>query len=196
MNPLLSITAALVCAASMIAKVIAQCPAGYQLTCTKVAEPAGPLAQASDAMLTYHNALRAKHQAPALAWDKQLEAAAKDWASQCKFMHSGSAGQGENLFAVGGAVTGSPADMALQTWYDEIQAYNFANPGYSPATGHATQMLWRDSKLLGCAMQRCPSLGASLGWGPDTSIVVCRYAPPGNVVGYFQYNVLPPSYHR
>jgi hypothetical protein len=70
------------------------------------------------------------------------------------------------------------------------RSYNFSTPGFSAATGHATQVLWVGSTQLGCAVAtRCETVS-----GLDQSLntlVVCRYAPPGNVLGQFTANVLP-----
>ena len=67
-------------------------------------------------------------------------------------------------------------------WYDEIKDYDFSNPGFGYNTGHFTQVVWKGSKTLGC--------GIATG---KYSWVVCRYGPPGNMMGDFPENVLPPK---
>ena len=69
----------------------------------------------------------------------------------------------------------------MQAWYDEIKSYDYSSGQYSSATGHATQLLWKSSAELGC------------GWAPGCQLFVCHYSPPGNVIGNFLDNVLPPS---
>lgn len=166
-----------------------QCPFGYELTCQRAAT--NNASSNNNTMLAMHNAFRERHRAPALSWDSMLEADATQWARQCMFAHSGAAGQGENLYAISAAApTASSMSMAVQTWYDEIKLYAFASPGFSAATGHATQLLWRATRRLGCAVQTCAN-GLNLGWGPVSQFVVCRYAPPGNVLNEFAQNVLP-----
>jgi hypothetical protein len=59
--------------------------------------------------------------------------------------------------------------------------YDYASGSYSSATGHATQLLWRASTQLGC------------GWAAGCQLLVCRYSPPGNVLGEFAQNVMPPA---
>jgi hypothetical protein len=76
--------------------------------------------------------------------------------------------------------------------YDEIRYYNFNNPGFSSATGHSTQVVWRSSTSLGCAVQSCNNGLSGAGYS-QASLVVCRYSPAGNVLGSFPANVLPPS---
>ena len=67
----------------------------------------------------------------------------------------------------------------MASWYDEIAKYDFAAPGFSQKTGHFTQVVWRNSKELGCAKASCS--------GKD--YWVCRYSPPGNIAGQFPENV-------
>ena len=67
-------------------------------------------------------------------------------------------------------------------WYDEVDRYNYNNPGFSGATGHFTQVVWKDTKKLGCAISNCPGQG---------DIYVCHYDPAGNYAGQFEENVLP-----
>jgi len=129
------------------------------------------------AMLSTHNAARSKHCAPALKWSAQIAASAQAWANGCTFSHQANSGYGENLFW-GTAGAYSP-QVAVANWYGEVAAYDFAAPGFGQKTGHFTQIVWRNSKELGCAKASCP--------GRD--YWVCRYSPPGNVAGQFPENV-------
>ena len=38
---------------------------------------------------------------------------------------------------------------AVTNWYNEFEQYNFAQPGFSLATGHFTQVVWKASTKLG-----------------------------------------------
>lgn len=58
--------------------------------------------------------------------------------------------------------------------YGQINQYNFAAPGFNPASGMFTQIVWADTQKIGCAV----SSGCSL------STVVCQYYPAGEVAGY------------
>jgi hypothetical protein len=60
-------------------------------------------------------------------------------------------------------------------------------PAYLPAS---LQVVWKSSRLLGCAAQLCPSGVANTPFSAGT-LIVCRYSPPGNIVGQFDSNVLP-----
>ena len=61
--------------------------------------PPPPPPPPSDAttILSLHNAARAKHSAPALAWDTAAASSAASWVAKCNFQHSGSSKYGENL---------------------------------------------------------------------------------------------------
>jgi len=128
-------------------------------------------------MLDAHNADRARHCAPPLAWSAEVAATAQRWADRCVFTHDRDNRLGENL-AWG---TRLSARDAVGLWYNEAGNYNFRAPGFSAATGHFTQLIWRDSRLLGCGRASCQG----------QSFYVCRYGPPGNVEGRYQANVAP-----
>ncbi|KAK3844494.1 MAG: CAP domain-containing protein, partial [Linnemannia gamsii] len=72
----------------------------------------------------------------------------------------------------------------IAAWYDEHTQYNYNGGGFSGATGHFTQVVWKGSKRIGCAKKFCP--------GSNWTIYICNYDPPGNVSGQFQENVSPP----
>ena len=76
----------------------------------------------------------------------------------------------------------------MQAWYSEVSAYNYAAPGFSAATGHFTQLVWKASTSVGCGVSNCGT--AKPGILP--AYVVCRYAPAGNMLGAFAANVLAP----
>jgi uncharacterized protein YkwD len=157
------------------------CSPAIQETLLSGAPAAHPEAQE---MLALHNAKRRVHCAPELTWSSELAAAAQAWADRCEFAHaprSVNPSQGENL-ARGAGSLGTPAHI-FGLWYDEVRQYDFGTPGFKKGTGHFTQIVWRGTRQLGCAVASCG--GRSL-W-------VCRYAPAGNIVnpGYFEKNVLP-----
>jgi len=128
----------------------------------------------AQALLNAHNAYRAKHCVPGLTWSTQLAAEAQQWADACPsngFKHSPGAWQGENGYGENLSWgTNQSAQGAVDNWYREISQYNFNAPAYSNAVGHFTQLIWRNSKQLGCGMSVCN--GANY-W-------VCRYSPTGN----------------
>lgn len=145
------------------------------LTCGPIAPASGGhLTAEQQALLDAHNAYRAKHCVPALTWSDQAAAAAAQWASGCqqdsqgRFVHESQDVYGENL-AWGAGLSGH---AAVDLWYNEINNYNFAAPVYTdnPQVGHFTQLVWRTTTQVGCAMKVCNG----------QNFWVCRYLPPGN----------------
>jgi glioma pathogenesis-related protein 2 len=134
--------------------------------------------------LTNHNSYRATHRAPALVWDDAAASRAKITADTCRFEHYPQ-GDGENLAYTTNPDLAASLAWAVKAWYDEVQYYNYASPGFSSQTGHFTQVVWKASARLGCYARRCAGMAS----GRDASYVVCHYAPPGNVQGQFAANV-------
>jgi uncharacterized protein YkwD len=139
------------------------------------------------ALVAAHNRVRAKHCAPPLAWSKELAAIAQKWADHlrdegCGFEHS-TTDYGENLAA--GTVGALDAGGVVGMWYGEIAKYDFRKGGFSMETGHFTQVVWRDTKHVGCGTSRCNGM----------EIWVCNYDPPGNVEGEYRENVKSESCH-
>jgi uncharacterized protein YkwD len=131
--------------------------------------------------LSFHNKLRAQHNAPRLIWDESLAQFARTYASQCHFEHSHGK-YGENLAA------GYPTVSAgINAWYSENKNYSYFFPGFSSKTGHFTQIVWKSSKRLGCAFVECNGMHGTPG-----KFLVCEYSPAGNVIGRrsFSENVL------
>ncbi len=139
-------------------------------------------------ILAEHNRLRAEHCAPPLTWSPELASIAQQWADGlaargCSLAHSG--GQhGENLFmATAGART---AAEVVGVWYSEKEHYRFGSGGFSMRTGHFTQVVWAQSRALGCANVSCGGM----------DLWVCNYDPPGNIEGQYRDNVLPTTCRR
>ncbi|CAK5265910.1 unnamed protein product [Mycena citricolor] len=133
--------------------------------------------------LDIHNTERAKFGAGTMTWNNTLEAAAQKWANNCVFQHSGgSLGPfGENLSAGTGSFD-IPAGM--QGWIDEQPQYSSSNPQPS----HWTQMVWKNSVELGCAVATCDNIFDFSKFGAS-KFYVCEYFPQGNIIGQFAQNV-------
>lgn len=103
------------------------------------------------AALKAHNDYRAKHSAPALTWDSDLAASAQSANEkfQCAMQHSGA---GENL---AGGYTDVVA--AVAAWYNENKDFNYQSGGFGENTGHFTQVVWKSTTHLGCAINSCGS---------------------------------------
>ena len=134
-------------------------------------------------MLSLHNAYRAKANASPLSWSSTLAKGAQEWADYlrdnegCAMRHPTS-GEEKNRYLSGNSwgqnlmsATRGSAQMAVDGWGPS------ECPGYSPTaqgvqgTGHFTQMVWKDTREIGCAKASCDG----------SSIWVCNYSPAGNV---------------
>ena len=138
-------------------------------------------------LLASHNKARAEVGLAPLVWSDRLAMYAQEWADHLASTsrrtehrpHSGTWKQehGENLF-MGTAGYYGVAD-AVAMWEREEVAYDGGAIGGSNvhACGHYTQLVWRNTKSIGCAKVECAG----------NVIIVCNYDPPGNVLGQTPY---------
>jgi pathogenesis-related protein 1 len=151
-------------------------PYGGPVTPPAADRSPGSLARA---MLDAHNAVRARVGVPPLEWSPQLAAVAQSWANQLiatrRFAHSQNGRYGENLYTISGSAA-SPAQV-VAAWADEARGYNVATNSCAGVCGHYTQVVWRATRSVGCAVAG----------EPGREVWVCEYDPPGNVVGYRPY---------
>ncbi len=140
---------------------------------------AGVSTAEQQAILELHNKYRAQHCVPPVEWSAELAAAAQHYADKCWISHNShkARGIGENL-AWGGE---RDAASAVDAWYKEVKNYPFNRPAFVSGTGHFTQMIWKDTKQIGCGVAKC-YFGTVRFW-------VCRYTPQGNWDGKFGQNV-------
>ena len=141
-------------------------------------------------LLNRHNLYRSKHQAPSLQRLSSLESIAQSYSRKLVslgyLVHSSNTlnGEyiGENLYM--GYNAGYLGTSPVDSWYEEISKYSFAKSDYIKGTGHFTQVVWKNSKQLGCGV----ACGSN-----DYCYVTCNYYPGGNYLGEFRENVLPLS---
>lgn len=131
-----------------------------------------------------HNAERAALGAPPMVWDPTLAAAADAYAAELamtdRWGHSRPdqrRDQGENLWM------GTRGYFALEKMVGEWAAEkamfragvfpNVSKTGSWHDVGHYTQMVWPETRRVGCALR------SSRKW----DYLVCRYAAAGNVTG-------------
>ena len=130
-------------------------------------------------MLAAHNAVRARVGTAPLAWSDPLAARSQDWAdtlqARGQFAHRPNSPYGENLFEIAGAAA-SPAQV-VEAWAGESRNYDYSSNRCRGMCGHYTQIAWRDTKEVGCAVAR----------GRGRDVWVCDYDPPGNWVGRRPY---------
>lgn len=146
----------------------------------------GRINHLEDRVLASHNRERAKLEIPPLEWDDQLAQDAQTWGRQIarigylKHYPDNPADldpQGENLWA--GTRGYYSAESMVGLWTAEQKNFK---PGIFPDNtttgeledvGHYTQLMWRSSHKVGCALIR----------GRADEFLVCRYSEGGNVIG-------------
>ncbi len=119
-----------------------------------------------------------------LVWNDRLRASAQGWADHLAatgaFEHAPenhADPEGENLWA--GTKGYYSAEAMVDGW---IREKRFFKPGTFPANsvtgrvadvGHYTQLMWRHTGQVGCAMAT----------GRSEDVLVCRYSDAGNYIG-------------
>lgn len=149
--------------------------------------------------LNAHNGVRTKHGLKPLKWSDKLAAYSQQWADHlgtgesCRMYHrSGSPPHGENLYISSATVwTIDNKEVSreknqvsirnvVKAWTDEEKWYNYQSNSCTPGQqcGHYTQIVWRETTEVGCAVKFC---------GDQSQNWVCSYNPPGNIVGRRPY---------
>lgn len=121
-----------------------------------------------------------------MSWNESLVETARAHTEQCRFQHSGRAG--ENIYAhsldYGDIVEG------IRLWTEEYQYYDYDTNSSTNGSliGHYTQVVWDRSTQVGCASTRCMAIYDSRGkkmW--MGTIYTCHYNEPGNYLGQQPY---------
>jgi len=148
----------------------------YTLLLVLCAQGADPLAQD---MLVAHNAYRERLGLRKLVWSDKLAKVAQAWADKLikrgKLEHQQLPATGENLFEVTGG--GATPDDVVHDWASESLDYEYASNRCHSMCGHYTQIVWRNTHEVGCAVARTER----------REVWVCEYSPPGNLQGQRPY---------
>ena len=123
-------------------------------------------------MVEEHNKVREKVGSPGLVWSNELEQYAQQWANHLagdKRWSSGTRGEQQV----------SPAQV-VQSWAGEEADYFYSTNSCKSGKvcGHFTQVVWKQTKSVGCGRAVCPD---------KSHIWVCNYDPPGNLLGQKPY---------
>ena len=138
-----------------------------------------PLAREPREILAGHNAARAKVGVEPLEWSDALARYAEQWAETLlrkgEFRHRDQKRYGENLFMITGG--SAPASSVVRSWVAEAGNYDYRANRCRGVCGHYTQIVWRDTRRVGCGVAR----------GRGREVWVCNYDPPGNWIGERPY---------
>jgi hypothetical protein len=150
--------------------------------------------------LTSHNSVRARLGLKPLYWSNKLARYAQQWANhqantqncymQHRPHHNGPFKQiyGENLFWASpkrwsdGKVELQQISIGevIKSWADEDVDYDYNSNSCRAGAqcGHYTQIVWRETQKVGCAIAVCPD---------KSQLWVCNYDPAGNYIGERPY---------
>lgn len=138
----------------------------------------------ADRLLARHNNERVAMGIAPLKWDERLAGRAQRWANYLaatgRFEHAPERQdepEGENLWAgTRGAFT---LERMVDAWIREKRYFtpglfpNNSSTGNVSDIGHYTQLMWRETGEVGCAIAR----------GREEDVLVCRYSDAGNYIG-------------
>lgn len=152
-------------------------------------------------ILASHNQVRAQYNQQPLSWSDSLANYAQQWVNHlaktqnCEMIHrpneNGGPFQqihGENLFwaspeelssGVKKLQTFHPTEV-VRAWAEEVQFYDYQSNQCQTGQdcGHFTQMVWHESRQVGCAKAICSD---------KSQIWACNYHPRGNYIGEWPY---------
>jgi hypothetical protein len=154
-----------------------------------------------EGMTAAHNATRAALQLPALDWSTALADYAQQWADtlagSCDaIVHRSDGVYGENIAMRNSSrlTVEYSAEEAVLAWAEEEMCWGFGSIRgsetcdtsctdalFSSGCGHYTQLVWRNTRSLGCGYASCQTGRSTM------EIWVCNYDPPGNYIGQEPY---------
>ncbi|MBF0442204.1 MAG: hypothetical protein HQK54_09885, partial [Oligoflexales bacterium] len=160
--------------------------------------------------VSLHNYYRKQHKADPFIWSSDLRKSAQWWANNCPQPSDNNPhedadrkGLGENIYYTSDTSFKPGAKQAVDKWYGERTIYerfsrnysinypldaaqfNADNASSSTRYSHFTQIVWTDTKQIGCALSFCAGYA-------NQYVIVCRYSPRGNIYGSFQAKVKKP----
>ena len=145
-----------------------------------------PIYLMKNSCLYFHNLKRLDHGCPALEISEELCKYSQSWANNLAnkddFIHSDCLWNekriGENLANY--KKDKLNGEIVVNGFYEEIKNYNFDNPSYSESTANFSQLIWKETKLLGVGVATAKD---------GSFIVVLNYYPPGNIINKFETEV-------
>jgi len=141
-------------------------------------------------------------------WDPALAMVAQNYADECHYEHNpdrsddfvalkefasyevtlASKSVGENIFAHSSKTTSLEelAAWGMTAFFDEYADYTYSSGDCSGVCGHYTQIVWAETRYIGCGIAVCDSLtgideGDETYWTENGGVFgVCNYGKAGN----------------
>ena len=130
-------------------------------------------------MVTAHASIRSRLGLAPLVWSNRLAAYAQQWAETLvatgDFNPHRDPPFGENLYEITGGFS-TPYDV-VNAWAAESANFDFRRNSCSARCGHYTQVVWRETRSVGCGVAR----------KDRREVWVCSYDPAGNIIGERPY---------
>ena len=161
--------------------------------------PHPPTTGSGSIVLPMINDARAEHcNTPPLQWDRELAAAAQEYAETCPSGHDDTLPHylGETV-----AFNAHPYaylveseqrwSEVISSWHDEqVKSFNFTTGTSTAKMSDFTQLVWNETTHVGCGYYReCHNVYASSGM--YNNVAICRFSPRGNTPDGFIAHVAP-----
>ncbi|KAB1208617.1 Basic form of pathogenesis-related protein 1 [Morella rubra] len=149
------------------------------LKATFISETALLIQNSNKDFLDAHNEARASVGVGPMTWDDKLATDALNYAKKrindCAMEHS----MGPYSENIAGGIASTTAVEGVNLWVEEKKFYDYkSNSCVGGECRHYTQVIWRDTKYVGCARVYCKTGGI---------FIICDYDPPGNNDGERPY---------
>lgn len=141
--------------------------------------------------IAVHNKWRAEVGTPTIKWSATLATTAQGWANNLKgrgcVMEHSTTNLGENLYwasetrsEAGATAQAITPTQVTDAWGNEKQDYSYDTNTCAAGKqcGHYTQVVWKTTTEVGCAMAICDD---------KSQVWVCNYSPAGNFTGQKPY---------
>eukprot|EP01084_Bolivina_argentea_P018942 35238_1 len=143
-----------------------------------------------------------------LVWDDGLSAIAQAYANECVYKHNPAKNtqvyssrsnmqfkMDHNTDSIGENIGYSTIMNATEVTMDGLKAMWEESQFYVSSTGkcnhepcgHYTQMVWADTRYIGCGVAECAAIENAVG-NAAGNFFVCNYFPGGNVIPLDNYN--------
>lgn len=134
--------------------------------------------------LDAHNNYRSQYGVGSVTWSEELVQVARRQTDSCVWKHTRPNLYGENI----AAGQNSPSEVVI-AWVEGPNEREGWEPN-SPSPTHFTQVVWKATREIGCAVNTCQTVeGSHL---PQSPVMLwsCEYHPKGNVQTQYTQNVL------